>query len=82
MELQSGPPRKWAPVSVHAQDDRGGTYLSIFDGSTGPWPRGDEELALRFLPRLDPLAQALTLTFRGANEEIHVALSLVPAAES
>ena len=43
----------------------GGTYLSIFGGSTGPWPRSYEELALRFLPRLDPLAQALILTFRG-----------------
>ena len=43
----------------------GGTYLTIFGGSTGPWPRSYEELALRFLPRLDLLAQALTLTFRG-----------------
>jgi hypothetical protein len=60
----------------------GGTYLSIFGGSTGPWPRRYEELALRFLPRLDPLAQALTLTFRGAYEEIPVDLSIVAAAES
>ena len=43
----------------------GGTYLSILGGSTGPWPRSYEEAALRFPPRLDPLAQALTLTFRG-----------------
>jgi hypothetical protein len=38
-----------------------------------------EELALRFLPRLDPLAHALTLTFRGTNEEVLVDLRLEPA---
>lgn len=64
------------PVSVGADDDRGGTYVSTFDGSTGPWPRGYEELALRFGPRLDPLARALTLTFRGAREEIAIHLRL------
>jgi hypothetical protein len=66
--------RKWSPVSVNAEDDRGGTYVSNFDGSTGH--RDHEELALRFLPRLDPLAHALKLTFRGASEEVPVALGL------
>jgi antitoxin (DNA-binding transcriptional repressor) of toxin-antitoxin stability system len=70
--------RKWNPVAIHAEDDRGGTYLSIFDGGTGY--RGNEELALRFLPRLDPLARALKLTCRGASEEVVVDLGLVPAA--
>jgi hypothetical protein len=70
--------RKWNPVSVHAEDDRAGTYLSTFDGSTGH--RGNEELALRFLPRLDPLARALKLTCRGASEEVVVDLGLAPAA--
>jgi antitoxin (DNA-binding transcriptional repressor) of toxin-antitoxin stability system len=70
--------RKWNRVWVHAEDDRAGTYLSIFDGSTGH--RGNEELALRFLPRLDPLARALKLTYRGAREEIVVDIGLVPAA--
>jgi hypothetical protein len=65
--------RKWSPVSVHAEDDRGGTYLTTFGGSTR-YPARDElgheeaasheELALRFLPRLDPLARALKLTCR------------------
>jgi hypothetical protein len=54
--------RKGSPVSVHAEDDRAGTYLSTFGGSTGH--RANEELALRFLPRLDPLARALKLTCR------------------
>ncbi len=70
--------RKWNPVSVHAEDDRGGAYLSTFGGSTGH--SGHEELALRFLPRLDPLARALTLTCRGAGEQVVVELGLVPAA--
>ena len=70
--------RRRNPVSVHADDDRGGTYLSTFGGSTGH--RDHEELALRFLPRLDPLARALKLTCRGAREEVAVDLSLVPAA--
>jgi hypothetical protein len=70
--------RKRNPVSVYAEDDRAGTYLSIFGGSTAH--RGHEELALRFLPRLDPLARALKLTCRGASEEVVVDLGLVPAA--
>jgi hypothetical protein len=64
--------RKWNPISVRAEDDRGGTYLSSFDGSTGY--RGNEELALRFLPRLDPRARALKLTWRGAADEVTVYL--------
>ncbi len=70
--------RMWSPVSVHAEDDRAGTYLSTFGGSTGH--RANEELALRFLPRLDPLARALKLTFRGASQEVFVDVGLVPAA--
>lgn len=58
--------RKWPVLSVAAEDDLGGMYVSQFDGSRS---RGNhEELTLRFLPRLNPLARALTLTFsRQAN---------------
>jgi len=70
--------RRWSPVSVHAEDDRAGAYLSTLGGSSGD--RGNEELALRFLPRLDPLARALRLTCRGASEEVVADLGLVPAA--
>jgi hypothetical protein len=69
--------RKQSPVSVHAEDDRGGTYLSSFGGSTGH--RDYEELTLRFLPRLDPAARALTLTFRGMSEEVSAEIGLVTA---
>ena len=41
--------------------------------------RGHEELALRFLPRLDPAARTLKLTCTGAGEEVVVDLGLVPA---
>jgi hypothetical protein len=77
---------KWLPATVHAEDDRGGMYLSTYDGGTwqpdgeepGPGEEqlGHEELALRFLPRLDPHARVLTLTFRGFNEKILVNLRL------
>ena len=63
--------RKWAVMSVQAEDDLGGMYLSNFGGSTG----GDyDELILRFLPRLDPLAGALKLTFTGTGEQVAVEL--------
>ena len=66
------------PDSVYAEDDRGGTYVSGFGGSTSH--RDHEELALRFLPRLNPLACALKLTCRGASQEVIVDLGLVAAA--
>ena len=66
--------RKRAVFSVHAEDDLGGLYLSEFGGSTG---RGDhEELIVTFLPRLNPLARALTLTFSNAGEQVTAQLHL------
>jgi hypothetical protein len=72
--------RRWSPVSVYAEDDRGGTYVHNLGGSIGH--RGHEELTLQFLPRLDPLAHTLTLTFRGTVDEVPVDLHLEPAASS
>jgi hypothetical protein len=66
--------RKWPVMSVSAEDDLGGVYLNLFDGSRR---RGDlEELTLRFLPRLNPLARVLTLTFSGAGEQQNLELQL------
>jgi hypothetical protein len=66
--------RKWAAASVHAGDSLGGMYLSQFGGSKG---HGDfEGLALSFLSRLNPLAQALTLTFSGRPGLISLELHL------
>ena len=73
------------PVSVHAQDDRGGSYLGSYARNTGVPTEEElaeervmerEELALQFLPRLDPLAHAVKLTFQGAHEEITVDLEI------
>jgi hypothetical protein len=64
--------RKRAVMSVHAEDDLGGMYLSQFGGSDR---HGDhEELTLMFLPRLNPLARALTLTFSRAGEQVTIEL--------
>jgi hypothetical protein len=66
--------RKWPVMRVGAEDDLGGMYLSQFDGSRG---RGDhEEVTLRFHPRLNPLARALTLTFSGVGEQVTLDLRL------
>lgn len=68
---------KWAAMSVHAGDDIGGRYLSEFGGSTS---HGDhEEVTLRFRPRLDPLARALTLAFAAAGNQVAVELRVGPA---
>jgi hypothetical protein len=72
-------------VSVHAADDRGGSYLGSHARNTGVFsqeelaeerPMGRDELALQFLPCLDPYAHALKLTFQGAREEITVDLEI------
>lgn len=72
------------PVAVHAEDDRGGSYPGSYARNTHVHTAEElaeervmlEEPALEFLPRLDPLARALKLTFRGADEEITVELEI------
>jgi len=71
--------RKREAMIVQAEDDLGGMYVSVFWGSTF---HGDhEELALRFVPRLDPLADILKLTFTGASEQVAVELAIAPAVK-
>jgi hypothetical protein len=67
---------KRSPLSIIAQDDRGGTYVSIFDGSTGHGSH--EDLILRFRPRLDPVANTLQFRVRGSKEEVVVDIELAP----
>jgi hypothetical protein len=65
---------KWTPVSIYAEDDLGGGYVSRFGGSTG---QGDHvEVTLTFLPRLDPLARRLKLALRGGAEQVAVMVDL------
>jgi hypothetical protein len=69
--------RKWELVSVRAEDDQGGSYLSTFGGSTGH--EGHEELELALVPRIDPLARRLKLTFGADAAEAVVDLDLAAA---
>jgi hypothetical protein len=71
--------KRSSALSIHAQDDRGGMYLSVFDGSTGHGSY--ESLTLRFRPRLNPLVHALKFTVRGASEEVVVDVELISATE-
>jgi hypothetical protein len=66
--------RKWERVSVRASDDLGGRYASTFGGSSGH--EDHEELQLEFLPRIDPLARSLKLTFSADAAEAAVDLAL------
>jgi hypothetical protein len=67
-----------AVMSVCAEDNLGGMYLGIFGGSS---TRDDyQEVTLRFLPRLDPLARTVKLTFSGTGEQVSLDLRLEPAA--
>jgi hypothetical protein len=73
------------PFSVRGEDDRGGSYVGGYarntlvltpEESARESGGGRVELALEFLPRLDPLARAIKLTFQGADEEITVDLEI------
>ena len=61
-------------MRAHAEDDLGGLYLSQYFGSPGHG--GHEELTLTFMPRLNPLARTLTLTFTHAAEQVTIELRL------
>jgi hypothetical protein len=66
--------RKWSPVTMSAEDDRGCPYSGRFGGSAGR--DGHQDLTLRFRPRLDPLARGLRLTCTGTAEQITVEVDL------
>ena len=68
--------RKWGVISVAAEDDLGGLYVS--QPGHGGVRRDDpeEELVWGFLPRLNPLARAVTLTFTHAAEQVTVEFRL------
>jgi hypothetical protein len=59
-------------VSATAEDDLGTRYLGAFGGSANH--DSYEEAAVRFQPRLDPLARSVRFTFRGTAEQVTVDL--------
>src|ERR1700677_485717 len=69
-------PPSFRPVmTVHAEDDRGGSYLAGPAGERHHYPIGAAgqdavEVVIKLWPRLDPLARALTLTFEGPSEQV------------
>lgn len=77
--------RKQDVLTVHAEDDRGRRYVAGYDRGQGIHGGDDlagepgrerEELIVRFIPRLDPLAWALRLTFQAAGQEVPVDLEI------
>lgn len=68
--------RKRAVMTVFAEDDLGGLYISNFGGSSGR--PGYEEVKLTMRPRLAPGARLLTLTFAGETQQVTAETPLVP----
>ena len=63
-------------MSVSAEDDLGGLYISNFGGSSG---RPEyEEVKLTLQPRLAPAASLLTLTFAGETQQVTAEIPLAP----
>jgi hypothetical protein len=68
--------RKRAAMTVFAEDDLGGLYISNFGGSSGR--PGYEEVKLTMRPRLDPGARLLTLTFASQTQQVTAEMPLAP----
>jgi hypothetical protein len=65
-----------AAMTVYAEDDLGGLYLSNFGGSSSR--PGYEELKLTMRPRLNPGASLLTLTFASKAQQVTAEVPLAP----
>jgi len=66
--------RKRDAMTVYAEDDLGGLYISNFGGSSGRL--GYEEVKLTMRPRLAPEARLLTLTFESETEQVTAEIPL------
>jgi len=67
---------KRAAMTVFAEDDLGGLYISNFGGSRGH--PGYEEVKLTFRPRLAPAASLLTLTSASETQQVTAEIPLAP----
>jgi hypothetical protein len=67
---------KRGAMTVSAEDDLGGLYISNFGGSRGR--PGLEELKLTMRPRLAPGASLLTLTLAGETQQFTAEIPLAP----
>jgi hypothetical protein len=68
--------RKRDAMTVFAEDDLGGLYISNFGGSRGR--PGYEEVKLTMRPRLAPGARLLTLTFASQTQQVTAEIPLAP----
>jgi hypothetical protein len=68
--------RKRDAMTVFAEDDLGGLYLSNFGGSSGR--PGHEEVKLTMRPRLASGARLLTLTFASQTQQVTAEIPLAP----
>jgi hypothetical protein len=68
--------RKRDAMTVFAEDDLGGLYISEFGGSRGRPEYEEVKLTLR--PRLAPGARLLTLTFASQTQQVTIEISLAP----
>jgi hypothetical protein len=68
--------RKREAMTVSAEDDLGGLYISHRGGRRGR--PGYEEVKLPMRPRLDPGARLLTLTFASQTQQVTAELPLAP----
>lgn len=66
--------RKWSPVAISAEDDRGHSYSYRFGGSSGR--DGHEYVTLQFTQRLDPLTRRLRLTCTGSTNQVTLDVDL------
>ena len=61
-------------MTVYAEDDLGGLYISNFGGSSGR--PGYEAVKLTLRPRLDPGARLLTVTFASETQQVTAEIPL------
>jgi hypothetical protein len=67
---------KRGAMTVFAEDDLGGLYISNFGGSSGR--PGYAEVKLTMRPRLAPAASLLTLTFASETQQVTAEIPLAP----
>jgi hypothetical protein len=67
---------KRGTITVFAEDDLGGLYLSNFGGSRGH--PGHEKVKLTLRPRLSPVASRLPLTLASETQQVAAEIPLTP----
>lgn len=72
--------QKRTVVDIMAEDDVGGTYVSLGGGGSRTPHNPGYDVLLRFRPRMDPVAQRLRFLVRARTEQIVVDVALAGAS--